>query len=536
MSRYKQVVPYKRRFFLLSIVLAFVAYFWGASEVQIPKIGDEVLYLQIARVTGESGSLLPLRYEEGILSTKPPLLYWLGIFSTKVFGNSLLAYRLPVLLVTFLGAALVFLLGQLYLQDRMKSLWAATAYLGFISTFQHGRPFLVNSFEVLFLLLPLFVLYRKPKLDLSHWFVCALSWGAVSWSKSFALIAVGFFSLTWASYYLVKAKLFKRLFYFGSAAAVALGIFALWFAFDPDPKLLFQQFIIGENAVKFKGYAHYFSGLFVGSYTLFRIWLGPFANAGLYVFLLIALVHLCYKNCTKLSEKDKALGVFVLAFLIFYSLPTQRQENYLLPVMAVFALLLARFREALPELSWKISLGVTDFLFIALSLAPWILSIWFEFSPVAKVLWLLAVVMYPVIYIIWDTKLSYPLLVLLCFIQITNFSDPFNRKFNSFRENSSHVWVPSRKLAQHERFKFIAPGSIPKGYLPEHFAELCPNLKAGDYVVVEAQAMEQCNRPFIVLESIRDFKTRQKPLELMKIAIGKSEYLLRDLNLIKVQE
>jgi hypothetical protein len=204
--------------------------------------------------------------------------------------------------------------------------------------------------------------------------------------------------------------------------------------------------------------------------------------------------------------------------------------------MAVIALLLARFKEAIPEKVWKISLGVTDFAFIVLSLAPWVLSLWWEFSLVAKVLWTLSVLAYPIIYCIWDTKLSYPLLVFLCFIQITNFSDPFNRQFKSFHEASANVWVPSRKLAQHERFRFIAPGSIPKAYAPESIGDLCASLKAGDYIVVEDSGTVPCAEKFEKIESVRDFKTRQKPAELLRIAFGKSEYLLRDLSLMRVRE
>ena len=222
----------RRVYPLLLGFVSLLSYVCGFGQIQIPKIGDEVLYLQIARVTGASGHWLPLRDEEGILSTKPPLLYWLGIASSKIFGESLWAYRLPVLLVTFLSAIVVYLISQRLLKKKEDSLWAAAVYLGFISTFQHGRPFLVNSFEVLFLLLPLYFFLKKPALTKTHWLLCALSWGAVAWSKSFALIGVGFFATFWSMQFVLptagKKKLIERVLYFGSAAFVALLIFALW--------------------------------------------------------------------------------------------------------------------------------------------------------------------------------------------------------------------------------------------------------------------------------------------------------------------
>ncbi|MEZ4814983.1 MAG: glycosyltransferase family 39 protein [Bdellovibrionota bacterium] len=529
-------MPYARQYKYISLLIVLIAYIWGAGQVQIPKIGDEVLYLQIARVTGESPTLLPLKYEGGVLNTKPPLLYWLGIASTQVFGKSLFAYRLPVLLVTFLSAWVVFLLALSFLKNETEAVWATTAYMGFISTFQHGRPFLVNSFEVLFLLLPLLFFYKRPRLNLLNWMVCALSWGAVSWSKSFALIAVGCFSLTWASFYLFETKWPKRLLFFGSAALVSLCIFALWFAFDPDPRLLFQQFIIGENAVKFKGYSQYFSGLFMGSYTLFRIWLGPLANAGLFTLPVVALFILFFNKRKKILHADKAFLFFILAFLIFYSLPTQRQENYLLPLMGVLAVLLAKYREVLSPTFWKVSIKLTDAIFILLSLAPVVLSLWGDMSFAAKFFWVLSIVAFPFLYFVWDAKNSYPLLVLLCFIQLTNFSDPFNKKFDTFRVQSAELWVPSRKLAQHERFRFIAPHSIPRSYLPgEEVSAKCEELMPGEFIVVEEGDLAKCSRSYETLETILDFKTRQTFAELLQIARGKKEYLIRKLYLLKIK-
>jgi 4-amino-4-deoxy-L-arabinose transferase-like glycosyltransferase len=529
-------MPYKRAYVTATLLLALLAYFWGLGSVQIPKIGDEVLYLQIARVTGESGSWLPLRYEAGVFSTKPPLLYWLGIMSTRLLGESLLAYRLPVLFITFLGALLLYLLAKKYLKDPLNAIWAVAVYLGFISTYQHGRPFLVNSFEVLFLLLPLLCFFYWPRMSKLNWILCALSWGAVAWSKSFALIGVGFFSLSWATHYLLPTERFwKRILYFGSAAIVSLGIFGLWFVFDPDPALLFNQFIIGENAEKFKGYAQYFAGLFTGSYTLFRIWLGPIANAGLYAFPMVGLLYFLFSNRKHFSDSMKALIVFTLAFLIFYSLPTQRQENYLLPTMAVFAIILARYKDHVPQIVWRASRIVLDLCFLLLSFAPIALKLLGQFSVTALILWGFCILVYPFIYFLWGEKFGYPLFVFLCYIQLTNFSEPFNQHFNYFLQNRDEkVWVPNRRLASYERFRFVAPGSVPQPYAPaEAFDDKCSVPLAGELMILEEEDLAKCSRRYETLEEVRDFKTRQSPSEILKIAAGDSTYLVRKLVLVK---
>jgi 4-amino-4-deoxy-L-arabinose transferase-like glycosyltransferase len=546
---------------VLIVLFAIIAYLWGLGGIQIPKIGDEVLYLQIARVTSESGSWLPLRYEGGVLSTKPPLLYWLGMFfSNKAQNYNLWLMRLPIVFVTFAGAFLVYLLSMRLMshgdkKNKKTALWAAGAYLAFLSTYQHGRPFLVNSFEVLFLLAPLVFYFYKPFLNQSFWFVCVLCWGAVAWVKSFALIGVGAFSMGAAVWVLdsqlreSRKKFLKAVLFFSSAVFLALGIFSLWFVFDPDPKLLFQQFVIGENAVKFKGYQNYLSGLFVGVYPIYRIWLGPFANAGLLAFLLIGLSFNFFKKhfpkfrklkIDHLNESHKkvlALLSYVGAFLVFYSLPTQRQENYLLPAMAVLAVLLAEYRSQIPRVFWKITLALTGFVFVVLSLTPFLFSFWSQWPLVARCFWFLSVFLFLLIFKTKKYFEFYPVLVFLCYIQLSNFSIPFNQSFQFMKSHpGTELWVPTHKIAQEERFRFVAPYSKPRGYeSPEKLLELCKKLPRGSYLVLEEGMENSCLRQATLLEVLPDLRSRQKFSEMFQILLGKTQYLMRTLKLLRLE-
>ncbi len=537
------------------------AYFWGLGGIQIPKIGDEVLYLQIARVTAESGAWLPLRYEGGILSTKPPLLYWLGMFfSNNAQNYNLWVMRLPIVFVTFLGAILVYLLSIKLLSSKRSdskkiALWAAGAYLAFLSTYQHGRPFLVNSFEVLFLLTPLVFYFYKPYLSKSFWFVCVLCWGAVAWVKSFALIGVGAFSMGATVWVLdsqlreSRKKFLKAFLFFSSAFFVSLAIFSLWFVFDPDPKLLFEQFVIGENAVKFKGYKNYLSGLFVGVYPLYRIWFGPFANAGLLAFLMIGLFINFFKNVfpqfrkvkiSQLNESQKkvlALLMYVGAFLLFYSLPTQRQENYLLPAMAVLAVLLATYRSDIPKVFWKITIVLTLLVFTVLTATPFLFSFWSQWPLFAQLLWFLSIFIFILIFITKKHLEFFPLLIFFCYIQLSNFSIPFNQSFQFSKAHAGlNIWVPSHKIAQEERFRFVAPQSKPKAYeSTEKLSELCKSLPRGSYLVLEEGMEDFCVRQATLLEVLPELRSRQKFSEMLQILLGKTQYLMRTLKLLRLE-
>src|SRR5258708_16453485 len=67
----------------LVALLAVGTYFYGLDGQHIPKNGDEWPYEHIARLTAESGRLLPLRSElPSMRHTQPPLLFWQWIAST----------------------------------------------------------------------------------------------------------------------------------------------------------------------------------------------------------------------------------------------------------------------------------------------------------------------------------------------------------------------------------------------------------------------------------------------------------------------
>jgi 4-amino-4-deoxy-L-arabinose transferase-like glycosyltransferase len=105
----------------IALALAAGCYLHGLGAIDLPSIGDEPLYLQIARVTAASGRWLPLRAESGILDTKPPLLFWLGRLAGGPGGGdgwTLWRLRLPVVLLTFAAAGVAGLVAQRLARSR----------------------------------------------------------------------------------------------------------------------------------------------------------------------------------------------------------------------------------------------------------------------------------------------------------------------------------------------------------------------------------------------------------------------------------
>ena len=161
-------------------MLAVVAYLFQLDGFYIPHIGDEAPYIQITRLTVESGDWLPLQTAPGLENTKPPALFWLGTVATE-WGEhwSLLRLRLPIVTVTFLVAALVFWTARKLELDAKTAVIASLTYLGFYSSFQYGRPFLTNAPETLFVFLSIALVLVRA----------APSWGSLVAAVVVALAA-----------------------------------------------------------------------------------------------------------------------------------------------------------------------------------------------------------------------------------------------------------------------------------------------------------------------------------------------------------
>ncbi|MEA3506849.1 MAG: hypothetical protein U9R36_05120, partial [Elusimicrobiota bacterium] len=356
---------------LLGTAIAVIAYLYGLNSIHIPNIGDESRYIQIARMTASSGSMLPLISERGIDNTKPPMLFWQGILTTAQGKKwTPLHLRVPIVFYSFAIAVLVGFLSWKISGASLTGWLAGFIYLGFMSTIQQGRPFLTNAPETFFLFLPLIIVFFKKRLNSAAVIACGLSLGAAALYKSFFLVFVGVIAL--AAVYLHREDWKLRRFFRTSAlplivtGLIGLAVFSLWFLLDPNPELIFKQFVLGENAGKFSP-ADFVTGLFSGSYPVWRIWLGNFANAGFYAPLLIALVIDAVKRRGTLSKEKKRLWVYIAAILAVYTFPTQRQENYILPTTAALSVLLALRWRALASGWFRASFALIG-VFLAASL------------------------------------------------------------------------------------------------------------------------------------------------------------------------
>jgi 4-amino-4-deoxy-L-arabinose transferase-like glycosyltransferase len=348
-------------FWALALLLAAWVYVFGLDSPYAPSNGDELVYAHIARKTAETGHWLPLASElMDTRNTKPPLLFWQAMVAGE-WGErwSLAALRTPSLIYLALVAAAIALGLRQLLGRWREGLLAATVFLAFLSTFRYGRTYLTSAPETFWFSLPLFALWwqrlRQPAASpgwTAH-ILLGLALGAGLLYKSYALVVPA--AAAWwlallasAPQPLRWANVRRHTLRVGMSAALALGLFALWLVLDPDPAGVWQEFVVAENAAKFRDPRSWWqAAVALDGSSLWSQLLAYGVNAGLLLPVVAGLAWLGLRQLPRLraawplAPHTAILLAWAGVWLLVFLLPTQRSARYVIPAMPALAMLLA---------------------------------------------------------------------------------------------------------------------------------------------------------------------------------------------------
>jgi 4-amino-4-deoxy-L-arabinose transferase-like glycosyltransferase len=471
--------------YALATVLALSTYFFGLDSQHIPKNGDEYPYEHITRMTAASGHWLPLQSElPELRNTKPPLLFWQGIVSTDWGTNwSLWSLRWPSVLYTLLTAALAFLLGW-RLSGRFETGFVALlTFLAFFSTYRYGRPFLTDAPSVFWLFVPCVAALIGQDKILESRVRSPLLIGTLTGIgllyKSFALLLpVGL----WFAWFYLRRRRYDVITFLARdtirlviLGIVALAIFSLWFLLDPDPRAIVTEFVFEENAGKFAAEGGYLRNFFWGGSSIWRLVVSYPINAGLLMFPVIALFVVSFRRRSQLRDEEKLLWMWVITLFVVFSLPSQRDERYLLPAMPALAVLAALNWERISRHAFTASVVVTGIATLALGY----LSLRLETSTTQGQLYpvdywaLLTATLIVICISVVVPTLTRPLTnvaVLLGFLSLAAFFRPFDGARGTYSPEvqalmkGRTVWVPTNFAAREEGHRFLLPGADVRGY------------------------------------------------------------------------
>ncbi|MBU3615676.1 glycosyltransferase family 39 protein [Polynucleobacter sp. JS-Polo-80-F4] len=533
---------------ILILLLGVFTYLYGLDSRFAPKNGDEYPYMHIVRMTADSGHWLPLQSEmDGIKNTKPPLIFWQGIASTHWASEWTLAdLRWPSVLYTSLTAFFLFLAVRRFSGKTQTGILAAVVWLSFFATYRYGRPFLADPPEVFWISLPfLAVLYwGRGALESKFFFplMAGVCFGFALFAKSFAYIvpatfAMGLYYWRWRQWSIPQV-IIRDLYKLIMIAALALGVFALWFAVDPNPEAVWKEFVVGENAGKFAArQSSYFMDLLRGGDSIWLLMLTTIANAGLFSFVLISSLVQCWRTRRFLSLEEVLLLLMIAAFFMVFSVPSQRSGRYLLPVMPAFAALIALYWDRLPLWGFRIALLLQ---LLVLSLLTWI-GINLQFSqflgdagkwiyPYCH--WLLmAAGLMLILAGLFKRNLTKTFSLAACFLvycALTSSLAPLEGRLGRYSVETiaqlqgKDVWIPCDYRAKDEEYRLLLPGAKLHGYLAKDAADIATLTSAYPLVAVHAPLGVQpilCDSCQIVGQRM-EMRARHSTEEIREMLMG----------------
>ena len=466
---------------LFGLVLACVTYFYGVDSRFAPKNGDEYPYTHIVRMTNAADAWLPLQSEMvGIKNTKPPLLFWQGMLSTNHgAGWSLFNLRWPSLVYTALTTLLIVLSAVAISKNLSAGVLAGVIWLAFFNTYRYGRPYLAEPPEIFWLSLPFFLLLivgkRLIESKLIFPLITGSAFGFALLYKSVAYIVPACLVLTlwywqWRDRRVmecIQRDLFKVI----SIGLIALGLFALWFVFDPDPMAIWNEFVIGENAGKFAARnTSYLKDFVWGGDSVGMLLVTGVANAGFLAFVVFNLFYLAIRDRKSMSTEEKLLWIWIAVFFIIFSLPSQRSGRYLLPIMPAIAILLAMHWQQLSRWTFWLGLVLQGIVLIALAWLSWNINLWSY--PIWH--WFLLIGAIAIVLIgLFQARFTKTATLLACFLTVLSLSSsimPLDGAAGRFDAKTiaalqgKTAWFPCDFRAKDEEYRFLIPGANIKGY------------------------------------------------------------------------
>ncbi len=502
------------------LVFAVAVYFWGLGGQYVPTNGDELVYAHIARLTAATGHWLPLASElYNMRNTKPPLLFWQAMaVSDWGWDWQLFTLRLPSVIYTLLTTAGIAFLVRGISHSTRTGMVAACIYLAFFCTFRYGRPYLTSAPETFWLFLPLLIFLwffghsrgqneeKTPKIEsnrpialvkyrfiamysIAFYGTVGVAFGLGAAYKSFALIAPAAAAL-WCAMLVASPRLSWRVAFQTSlgvlaSALIGIGIFALWFVFDPDPRAVWREFVVGENAGKMVdklGWWH--EAIYGGGSSLWAMGLAYVENAGLLAFVVLGfavagitawLRQRRMGQSVTVAPHTLILLVWLAVWLLVFSLPSQRSARYVIPAMPALAMLLALYRDRIARGWFLGSMGLIGIVLLVLGRVAWVAQELGIAATAQTALALTAILVTATVLLCGIAKPAWTractvaasLLVFASFNLVVAPLDGNSGRYDAAvgnRINSVLLAVPSNFNAQFERFEFVLPGNQIKGF------------------------------------------------------------------------
>ena len=452
-------------------LILFCLPFFAAPDHSSVWDTTEAFYAQIPREMVESGDWLVPTFNGIPRLDKPPLSHWVVGGFYKLFGVSLLWERLMMALAAAGSLATVYLIGRQLFASPVALLGVgilATTFRFHAAARRLPMDILMLFFDLLAILFV--ILWVKKEQRPYHLLLAALCFGLAFLTKGpVALFPLGFL-VPW--FFLYERKpLRPHAGWMALGSALFLGVSLSWFvalglAYNWQPV---GDFFLAENLGRFalmdfgpRRSLFYYFGVFAGDFAPWSLLVPG------------ALVWVARSQYSAETGKARIpllfLGGWFLIYFGIFSLSTNKQDYYILPLYPAAALFVAFFISKVPEsaaLRWLVG---PVLLFLSL-LTWWMTPLVF---PGGFLLWLapLALLAASFFAVLRKTK---PLLVAFSMFYLLGFftyQKPFQRyrPIHGFAQTIQGHLEASERLVEPGYFRFAAPSL--RFYLDRNILEL----------------------------------------------------------------
>ena len=250
---------------------------------------------------------------------------------------------------------------------------------------------------------------------------------------------------------------------------IALGIFGLWFFLDPDPAAVWREFVVGENAGKMGSGNGFWHDALQGGSSIWIQLLAYFENAGLLWFVAMGLMWTLFGARREAwPSYQKVLLVWLMVWLVVFTIPSQRSARYVIPAMPALAIWIALMWERIHKAWFGLTLLLMAPALVMLARIGWVLN---ETDIGTSIL--LVTVMFcsatglaAVLLGLFKPATTRVAALVACLSVYASFSAmvaPLSRDAANYSEaiqqqlKAAKVAVPNGFNAQYERFHFLLP-------------------------------------------------------------------------------
>lgn len=329
----RQIHSANREWVTISVILIWALCVCYYNISVSPVETDEALYAAVGRQIARTSQWFRLEYERAPFLYKPPLHFWLMAISMRLWGETELGVRFPSATFGLATIFLVYFAGKAFFQRRVAvtaTLITATTY-NIVWLAPQGKMDVELGFWMNLAVLSFLLAYREEE-------------------RRSGFLVLSFFSMTMATMlkgpvgtllpgfaafvYLVSTRrsgAVKEIPAFGFGLLALLGIAgAYYLALTPEFN---RYFFVVENLMRITEESR---PLLFYFYMIFPD-LFPWS-----LFVPGAAVALWRSGLLRPGTHEFSVLVWFLSFLLFLSIPSYKEEDFLVYLLPPFALLMAR--------------------------------------------------------------------------------------------------------------------------------------------------------------------------------------------------